>query len=261
MVMGGGWLKLEMVLVPWFCMLLLVPLTFIELGACHGQGQGQGQDHGPCEAKRCGGNGLHIRFPFRLNDQDPSCGYPGFNISCIDNKAVLELPIPVKLYVSKIDYKSQEIHLYDPDNCLLKQLLETNLKLSSSRFNFASQLSDLTLFNCSVVERKSLTLRVPCLSTPAYDIYAVTSDSSIEYLPIVYCTKMYNRSNVPYGGYNAENTNNLILNWSMPICQQCERDGKKCRLKIGTKDEPECEPKGHEGNTPFSIYVVLVKFY
>ncbi|GLT57769.1 hypothetical protein SLA2020_307180 [Shorea laevis] len=36
------------------------------------------------DESRCGGHGPAIRFPFRLNSQPDHCGYPGFNLSCID---------------------------------------------------------------------------------------------------------------------------------------------------------------------------------
>jgi hypothetical protein len=87
------------------------------------------------DESRCGGHGPAIRFPFRLNSQPDHCGYPGFNLSCTDtNHTVLELPISVKLFVKKIDYKSQVIQLYDPDNCFPRQL--RGLNLSSSPFQF-----------------------------------------------------------------------------------------------------------------------------
>jgi hypothetical protein len=87
-----------------------------------------------CNESRCGHHGPPIRFPFRLNSQPEHCGYPGFNLSCVDTKhTVLELPISVKLFVKKIDYKSQVIHLYDQHHCLPRQLQGLDLNHSSKK--------------------------------------------------------------------------------------------------------------------------------
>ncbi|PQQ00440.1 rust resistance kinase Lr10-like [Prunus yedoensis var. nudiflora] len=98
-------------------------------------------------------------------------------------------------------------------------------------------MTDLTLFNCSLAERQ-LDKPVPCFSGPGYQVYSVISSYSIEVLPLLSCTKMYNLSSVPYWSYKPAN---LYLEWSEPNCGQCEAKGKMCRLKNnGTKSEIEC---------------------
>ncbi|RVW33835.1 Rust resistance kinase Lr10 [Vitis vinifera] len=61
----------------------------------------------------CSEQGPLVQFPFRLKDQPHSCGYPGFELACVQKKqtmlTMLELPNSVKLMVKKINYKSQEI--------------------------------------------------------------------------------------------------------------------------------------------------------
>lgn len=239
----------------WFCMLVLVLVAFfIDYGGAQNQ----------CKELRCGHNSPPIRFPFRVKDQQPNyCGYPGFDLSCSDkHETVLELPTPAKFSVRKIDYESQEIEVYDPYNCLLGKLLK-NLDLTNSPFHVPKDIpSDYTLFNCSTLDRKNLDGLVPCLSGSAYQIYMVDSYTSIEYLPLVYCTKMYNASNVPFSIYRSS-YDNLLLKWYEPNCGPCEAKGNQCGLKKnGTKLETEClDLKKSKGNiVSFHCMFCLLRF-
>ncbi|KAL6311371.1 hypothetical protein AAG906_022962 [Vitis piasezkii] len=84
----------------------------------------------------CGDQGPLIQFPFRLKHQPHHCGYLGFELSCTENnQTMLELPVSVKLLVKKIVYKSREIIVQDPDNCLARQLRNLNLAASPSTSN------------------------------------------------------------------------------------------------------------------------------
>ncbi|KAB1199723.1 hypothetical protein CJ030_MR0G014421 [Morella rubra] len=95
--------SLEMVISYFF----LVVVFLVDLG------DGQKYD---CPELSCGSSGLPIRFPFRLNSQpEYLCGYPGFNLSCTHrNETVLELPNSVKLFVTRIDYVSQDYKNFKP---------------------------------------------------------------------------------------------------------------------------------------------------
>ncbi|WKA07611.1 hypothetical protein VitviT2T_025411 [Vitis vinifera] len=57
-----------------------------------------------CQVRsRCSEQGPLIRFPFWLKDQPHSCGYPSFELACVEKKqtvlTMLELPNSVKLLV------------------------------------------------------------------------------------------------------------------------------------------------------------------
>uniref|UniRef100_F6HWF5 RING-type E3 ubiquitin transferase n=1 Tax=Vitis vinifera TaxID=29760 RepID=F6HWF5_VITVI len=104
-------------------------------------------------SNRCGVQGPLIQFPFRLKSQPHHCGYPGFVLSCTENNQImLELPDSVKLLVKNIIYKSREIIVQNPDNCLERQL--RNLSLASSPFQFKFE-GDVTFFNCSSLKRQN----------------------------------------------------------------------------------------------------------
>ncbi|KAF8380060.1 hypothetical protein HHK36_027530 [Tetracentron sinense] len=83
------------------------------------RGLGASQDHDHCKLQSCTKiNSPVIKIPFWLKGRQPDdCGYPipGFELSCtVANETVLELPYAGKFFVRSIDYKSQELEVYDP---------------------------------------------------------------------------------------------------------------------------------------------------
>ena len=198
----------------------------------------------------CGKHGPVIKFPFSFKGSHPE--NPGFLVSCNEKKeTILELPIPVKFAIKTIDYKAQKIQLYDPEDCLLAKLLKVH-NMSISPFHYSeNQMTDITLFNCSSAERESPAsslYSVPCFEErPGYQIYWVSSSDSMEYLPLLSCTKLRNLSSVPYMYGPRE----LYLEWSEPNCGLCEAQGKICGLKNNgtTSTEIECllKKKGGTG--------------
>jgi len=193
-------------------------ISYFFLFAVFVVGLGEGQNG--CDEFPCGSLGPAIRFPFRLNSQPHHCGYPGFNLSCTHrNETVLQLPIFVKFFVKNIDYKSQVIEVYDPDQCFLRQL--HTLNLTSSPFQILKQHHryDYALFNCSSTETQS-SYAISCLSSPGHKVRAFSSDNDdVSDLPIASCKKMYNlRSISSHLVYGSDNIN-LLLKWSGPKCR------------------------------------------
>ncbi|KAK6797782.1 hypothetical protein RDI58_005484 [Solanum bulbocastanum] len=182
-----------------------------------------------CEDSSCNNDGPVIHFPFRLSHQPKRCGYPGFELHCNNkNDTILELPSSVHLVVEKIDYVSQQIHLCDPDECIATKLPKLNL--SQSNFRNADDLT--VLFNCSEPFTDSNDgYLIPCLGSSGYQVHAVTSTLSLDFLLSGPCTKIHQ---YPY----TESTfgeNKLQLNWPIPLCGNCEFKGMDCGFKNGTK--------------------------
>ena len=101
-----------------------------------------------CIDQRCGQHGPEIRFPFRLEGLQPQrCGYSrSFDLSCSkDNQTLFQLPTSAKFLVKKIDYKTQTIHLADPDACLPK-LIRNVVKI----------VSNLCSVKCWQIHRRSI---------------------------------------------------------------------------------------------------------
>ncbi|CAL5374329.1 unnamed protein product [Camellia sinensis] len=184
-------------------------------------------------------HGPEIRFPFRLIGKQPAhCGYPGFDLSCIPHSKypMLQLPNFVNVSVKKIDYKSQTIYISDPHGCFPRQL--QNLNLSASPFQFRHYFSyyhdqQVSFINCSQTLDQNYFFpgsRIACLSDRRHHVYAALYGSMAE----LSCTKMYNMSlpdeNFDYGA-GLIRLDVLQLNWSKPICGNCEAQGKYCRFK------------------------------
>ncbi|KAG6715350.1 hypothetical protein I3842_05G247200 [Carya illinoinensis] len=204
----------------------------------HGQGQ-----HDECAiSRRCGGHGPAIRFPFQLKDRHPDyCGFPGFHLSCSDtHDTVLELPISVKLFVKKIDYKSQEIQVYHPHHCFRLWFVSGFSMLVSA---YPNDLYNISLFNCSLTKGEEHILdrrSISCLNDPTYShqVFYLDTDEDIDALPTLPCRKMYSVRSIPY--YILDNPDGILyLNWSRPACRKCEREGKSCRYINSSSTEPE----------------------
>lgn len=150
----------------------------------------------------CSEQGPLVQFPFRLKDQPHSCGYPGFELACVQKKqtmlTMLELPNSVKLMVKKINYKSQEIVVQDPDHCLSRQLLNFNPNASLFRFklenNFPQKhkevVQDFTIFNCSSPKEESDYFQ-PIRCAVGNSVYAVPSSSHLYSLDLFSCHGIY----------------------------------------------------------------------
>jgi len=213
-----------------------------------------------CDELRCGDHGPAIRFPFRLNSQPEHCGYPGFNLSCVDTKhTVLELPISVKLFVKKIDYKSQVIHLYDQHHCLPRQLPRLDFNhLSPFQFGEYSYLSsDYTLFNCSPREEMDYYL-ISCLSGTTYRVYS----SDVITPTLISCTKMYTLRSIPYGMIE-DHDKFVQLYWLTPECRHCEVKGMRCMKSNSSGWGTECyipiQTKGILSIRLINTFVLKVK--
>ena len=168
---------------------------------------------------------LTVRFPFRLiGSQPPQCGYPGFDLQCSSNQAVVELPGSVKLNVKFIDYISQTIQLYDPSGCFLRHARK--LDLFPSPFQFINDFSndDFTFFNCS--SSTDIGTYSKCLSSSTYRVSAIDSDLQIAEFPLLFCSKISNTSSIPYE--IVENDDTLDLKWMNPMCHYCESKGVRC---------------------------------
>ncbi|KAI3453542.1 hypothetical protein Pfo_010205 [Paulownia fortunei] len=202
-----------------------------------------------CTPRRCRKDGPRIQFPFRHKYLHPEyCGYPGFDVYCDQkNETVLVLPFSVNVIAKKINYVSQQVHLYDPEKCLSQKLPQLNLSASPFRF-LEKDLSDYDIFNCSASN--------PC------QFYAIDSGSSMDLFPLTSCTKIHEISSVPM---NIFDKNDLHLNWYEPACGGCEAQGKRCSLKNSTRGHQiQCidKPNTKQGasNRPLVAGVTLGSF-
>ena len=223
-----------------------------------------GSQDDECKASRCSHHGPVIRFPFRLKHQPEHCGYPEFELSCSEEKrTILELPYSGKLWVKEINYASQEIFVHYPDDCLQRQIL--NFNLSASPFQFTGDTDDFSFFNCS--ENKTYELSsIPCNFLSSNPVFVAPSSDSLAEVNLSSCRKIFNATLPDYYIYGGEY--DIFMNWSKPMCGNCEAKGNKCQRKKNNSREPEieCIDKPAKGTKScffiiFTLQAFLISYY
>ncbi|KAJ4828950.1 hypothetical protein Tsubulata_028373 [Turnera subulata] len=194
---------------------LLVILHFIRLAA------------DSCSNTKCRSDGVAVRFPFYLEgNQSQSCGHPGFDLRCNDQGfTVLELPDSGNFLVRSINYRTQQIQLYDSEDCLASRLL--NFNLSGSPFLTASYFN-YTFLSCTSQFVNSRFTYIACLSNTTTSVIATSSMSLVNSLsslcqivttfPVPASWKV-NRDE----GFTSQLNKDLKLAWDSPDCIKCEQ--------------------------------------
>lgn len=169
-----------------------------------------------------------IQYPFRLqNTQPQNCGKTGFDLSCNKNhQTILKFPTSINFIVNKIDYKSQNIHVTDPNKCLPKLLSKLNVSSTPFHFVDSSNLNsnfNFTLFNCSSMNTalQSYYPSIECLSSHGYQVYALDSKLQIKDVTLTYCTKLYDMSFVPEDVVFSHG-DDFVLGWDTSCSNQSE---------------------------------------
>lgn len=190
-----------------------------------------------CSISFCFSHSFPIRFPFQLNQQpQQKCFYPsGFNLNCTNQgKLLLNLPFSGDFFVRDINYLTQEIQLYDPQNCLPNRILNLNLNLSSSPF-VASYVENYTFLRCSSEFVRSRFTPIDCLSNSTISVLATSSVNRVQAMKNV-CTII---ETVPiprvhpmrFGdGFSSDFNGDLFLSWNFPNCKICEAQGGTCEM-------------------------------
>ncbi|EYU32242.1 hypothetical protein ABFS82_02G174700 [Erythranthe guttata] len=213
------------------------------------------QSQNDCRFQSCGENQFLVRFPFRLRGekQPERCGYPGFDLICTtttyNNKRnsqvpLLNLPYSGDFVIRDINYLTQEIQLYDPNNCLPKRLL--NLNLSSSPF-FSGYSENLTFLSCPPEQiANSRFAKIDCLSNSTSSVLATSSMnlvkalsdncSTIAALSVPVLWPLQNSND----WLSSDLSGDLMLTWNVPNCEGCEARGGVCGFENGTSDRIMC---------------------
>ncbi|XP_012843842.1 PREDICTED: putative RING-H2 finger protein ATL21A [Erythranthe guttata] len=164
-----------------------------------------------CPPSYCNNNSQAIRFPFWLQGRQlPSnCQPIGFNLSCNDqSKAILNIPRAGDFYVSYINYNLNRITLSDPDNCLPRKFLSSNLSYSPF---MAVSYQNYTYHSCP----KGLGINdiyiVHCLSNATTDISVIKNEVAAVILPN--CKKMVTVPIPVSYLYGYTFPVNLVLRW------------------------------------------------
>ncbi|KAL8494920.1 hypothetical protein ACS0TY_019186 [Phlomoides rotata] len=211
-----------------------------------------------CSSRFCGNNPNGIRFPYKLQGQQPQhCGYPGFDVRCTKQKSkqkskdvvVLNLPYSGDFLVRDINYLVQEILLYDANGCLPRRLLSLNLSSSPFVIGYSKKF---TFLRCPPDVVKTRFTIIDCLSNSTSSVIATSSMNLVNYLnmcstivadlPVSVSWPLDNRDD----DWLSSNLNgDLRLTWEDPDCQGCVARGGICGYQNRTSDLISCfsDPK------------------
>ncbi|KAL9430324.1 hypothetical protein AB3S75_025666 [Citrus x aurantiifolia] len=216
-----------------------------------------------CQVHFCADN-IPLRFPFQLHGKLPeNCSYPGFNLTCSSQGiTVLKLPNSGEFFVRNINYITQQIYLYDPEDCLPKRLQSFNL--SGSPFVATFVYHNYTFLSCPAQLTKSRFTTIDCLSNSTTSVLASSSVSFVN--SMISSCQIISTLTVPISrpvhydeGFIIDLNSDLPLTWSLPECIDCEARGQICGFKSRNSQEIGCfnNPKPGGSNGGLQVFRIL----
>ncbi|KAL5828237.1 hypothetical protein ACOSQ4_020034 [Xanthoceras sorbifolium] len=209
-----------------------------------------------CEPKTCG-DGQNITFPFYIKDQQqPFCGYPGFELSCnYKGNPILSLPDSDNQYIIRhISYDNQSLRvsnaaIWDTNSsggCDVVSSLQ-NLSLPIDRFELVGDKTEVfVLYNCnqSLSERLVSKKVDECSADDDGNgvVLAVDKDDPDLGLAREECNHTV-VAPVEGHGDGGESTATMmmirlrrgfLMKWTASNCSVCQRSGGKCGFDTST---------------------------
>lgn len=131
----------------------------------------------------------NISYPFRLKGDPSGCGDPDYELSCQNNKTILEFHSGI-YYVKRISYTEQIIRVVDVNlasgTCSLpNKPLSHNDDRNDPRYygRIDTKMETASFMNCSRNIKETGYRLVPCLSNNQSYVYVRTGSFSISMLP------------------------------------------------------------------------------
>ncbi|KAF8399081.1 hypothetical protein HHK36_014947 [Tetracentron sinense] len=208
-----------------------------------------------CKRLQNCGTGPNISYPFWIHEQqEPFCGYPGFEISCKSGKPIIHNPLlnisDDDHVIHQIFYQNQSLRIANAealDNTCLPPIHKVTLQ--GTPFNFGPAHANLLLYlNCTPIHlNESVTNRISCASdNKTLRSLALFGDDPL--LNYVNDTKICKASAVApvdkYGNATFETRGyrdyieflrrGFLLTWKAPICNVCEESGGRCGFNATT---------------------------
>ncbi|KAF8021333.1 hypothetical protein BT93_G1691 [Corymbia citriodora subsp. variegata] len=200
----------------------------------------------------CGG--LNITFPFYVRDRQPSyCGFPGFDLSCADDRPVITLSSD-NYVVHDIFYKNQSLRV---SNAALSNDNSTafsycapgslkNLTLATTLFQLSQNVTATfsLLYDCNISLRADelLNYRISCPgeeqgeSGIVLGIYGDGKDQEVidatkecgTLVEAPVAAEWRGRAEI-----EEALSSGFVLNWTASDCCACEESGGKCGFDYG----------------------------
>ncbi|KAI3811941.1 hypothetical protein L1987_16639 [Smallanthus sonchifolius] len=226
-----------------------------------------------CVPKTCE-DGMHISYPFFINGlQDPSCGYPGFELRCSNGSSVIRISENDYL-VKQIDYDQRSmwlVNVQDVTNCLTEV---RNLTLEPNRFTIDNNSTTELVFlrNCTKILTGDLTRYRIASCNPAIDQLVMLRNDTNLGMGMERCGDAVS---VPVGSQDEEGRNMVVdggnyeevmrreftVQWRAADCGVCEWSGGRCGFNM-TAFQFRCfchdRPRKVSCRTAFSVGVATI---
>ncbi|KAL9355177.1 hypothetical protein Peur_053147 [Populus x canadensis] len=202
-----------------------------------------------CNPESCG-DGQNINFPFYIqNKQEPSCGYPGFSLSCNNKgKPVLKLSnneyIIHEIYYQNHSLRVSNAAVFGKSTPCIPQI--QNMSLADDRFRLPSNRASLfLLYNCNSTllanDSELRNYKVDCFGENG----TVSTLAMLDDDPLLgpASDKCETGAVAPVDVYRGENVGSermlllergFVLNWIASNCSICEGSGGKCGFDNAT---------------------------
>ena len=194
-----------------------------------------------CTPRSCG-NGPPIKYPFWISyKQESFCGYPQFEITCMDKSPILRISnygfLVKVIYYSNSSFAVANIDVYE-DKCPVPLY---NYTFDQTPFTYSSENWNLSFFyNCSTEPIDYPTYEVDCAKNATHFSFAVFHKEALEHknYSLNECQFMVNTplninesvniSSLLRMNYTEILTMGFVLNWTAPDCHYCEKSGGRC---------------------------------
>ncbi|KAI4297188.1 hypothetical protein L6164_037087 [Bauhinia variegata] len=210
----------------------------------------------------CGSGSPNIQFPFWLRDRNPGqrCGYPGFELSCDNDKALLNIPNSGNFVVTSIS--SEDILIDDTEGCLPRRFLTQNVSLTGTPFKWGEDytLQNFIVLKCnSSIELLALDLiRVPCPSSFYNSHFIALFPNNKDYKTderMNSSCQMISPAWIPWSNSRPWGIDGGIeLTWSEPAdCRNCNPYYEQCGFLGNTGLNVTCYPRNTSRNKKVAV--------
>ncbi|XP_065881141.1 LEAF RUST 10 DISEASE-RESISTANCEUS RECEPTOR-LIKE PROTEIN KINASE-like 1.2 isoform X3 [Euphorbia lathyris] len=202
-----------------------------------------------CNPKTCG-DGLNINFPFYIQGQQQNfCGYPGFNVSCLNGHSVINLQ-GSNYIIHQISYETQTFRVsntavFNTRNTCIPPFQNTSFLLNDKFKLYSNQTELVFLYHCnsSLLGGSNSDLmkyKVNCSTDSASNsTLSMFKDDPLLGSASTVCENAIVAAvdvdvDVERGGESSASQiqwmleRGFLLNWVASNCTICQRSGGKC---------------------------------
>ncbi|KAA8532631.1 hypothetical protein F0562_032553 [Nyssa sinensis] len=181
----------------------------------------------------------NISYPFRLKGDPASCGDPDYELSCSNNKTIMEY-YSGKFYVKKISYENRTLNIVDVNlangtcNLPYRSVLPSEVG-NDIRYKGMAFKTYASFMNCSKIIRDPAYKKLPCLGGGTSDVYVIYDSYMLSNLPVG--CKFISMTPIAHGNVNNPSYEAILkllksgfdLGWSVE-CRDCLLQNYTCQI-------------------------------